>query len=192
MLNCDIMYIQQSIPQITIHLSYIDTLQQVNCDIMYIQQNTPQITIHMLYIDSLQYFNYFKSHIYHPLYVCCDRFSLVVLYIYSYINLDSVVYTLYHNTPGVRCLYITSGMWFVVYSVVYTLYHNPPVVRCLYTSGIWFVVYSVVYNIDTLQQVDCDIMYIQQNTPQITIHLMYIDTLQQVDCNIMYNNKLLI
>ena len=48
--NCDIMYIQQSIPQITIHL-YIDTLQQVNCDIMYIQQNTPQITIHMLYIQ---------------------------------------------------------------------------------------------------------------------------------------------
>ena len=59
--KCDIMYIQQSIPQITIHLSYIDTLQQVNCDIMYIQQNTPQITIHMLYIDALQYFNYFKS-----------------------------------------------------------------------------------------------------------------------------------
>jgi hypothetical protein len=29
---------------------YIDTLQQVNCEIMYIQQNTPQITIHMLYI----------------------------------------------------------------------------------------------------------------------------------------------
>ena len=36
------------------HLSYIDTLQQVNCDIMYIQQNTPQITIHLLYIDTLQ------------------------------------------------------------------------------------------------------------------------------------------
>jgi hypothetical protein len=39
--------------------------------------------------------------------------------------------------------------------------------------------------IDTLQQVDCDIMYIQQSIPQITIHL-YIDTLQQVDCDIMY------
>jgi uncharacterized protein with ATP-grasp and redox domains len=40
--------------------------------------------------------------------------------------------------------------------------------------------------IDTLQQVNCDIMYIQQNTPQITIHLLFIDTLQQVDCDIMY------
>ena len=33
-MNCDIMYIQ-SIPQITIHMLYIDTLQHVDCDIMY-------------------------------------------------------------------------------------------------------------------------------------------------------------
>jgi hypothetical protein len=33
----------------------------------------------------------------------------------------------------------------VVYSAVYTLYHNSPVVRCLYTTcGLRFVVYSVV------------------------------------------------
>ena len=56
------------------------------CDIMYIQQNTPQITIHMLYIDTLQYFNYFKSHIHHPVYVCCDQLSLVGLYIYILIS----------------------------------------------------------------------------------------------------------
>ena len=51
------MYIQQSIPQITIHLLYIDTLQQVNCDIMYIQQSILQITIHLLYIDTIQQVN---------------------------------------------------------------------------------------------------------------------------------------
>ena len=55
--NCDIMYIQQTAPQITIHLLYIDTLQHVDCGIMYIQQNTPQITIHLLYIDTLQQVN---------------------------------------------------------------------------------------------------------------------------------------
>jgi hypothetical protein len=44
--DCVIMYIQQNTPQITIHLLYIDTIQQVDCDIMYIPQNTPQITIH--------------------------------------------------------------------------------------------------------------------------------------------------
>ena len=52
--DCGIMYIQQNTPQITIHLLYIDTIQQVDCDIMYIPQNTPQITIHLLYIDTLQ------------------------------------------------------------------------------------------------------------------------------------------
>jgi Iap family predicted aminopeptidase len=53
-MDCDIMYIQQTTPQITIHLLYIDTLQQVDYDIMYIQQSIPQITIHWLYIDTLQ------------------------------------------------------------------------------------------------------------------------------------------
>jgi hypothetical protein len=38
------MYIQQNTPQITIHLLYIDTLQQVDCDIMYIQQSVSQST----------------------------------------------------------------------------------------------------------------------------------------------------
>ena len=52
-----VMYIQQNKPQITIHMLYIDTLQQVNCDIMYIQQTAPQITIHLLYIDTLQQVN---------------------------------------------------------------------------------------------------------------------------------------
>jgi hypothetical protein len=35
-----------------------------------------------------------------------------------------------------------------------------------------------------------DIMYIQQNTPQITIHLLYIDTIQQVNCDILYTQQL--
>jgi hypothetical protein len=81
------------------------------------------------------------------------------------------------------------NQWIVIHSVVYTLYHNPPVVRCLYTSvyiqqSTPQITIHLLY-IDTLQQVECDIMYIQQNTPQITFHL-YIDTLQQVDCDIMY------
>ena len=45
-------------------------------------------------------------------------------------------------------LYTISGLWFVVYSVVYTLYHIPPVVRCLYTtSGLWFSIYSIIHTI---------------------------------------------
>jgi hypothetical protein len=50
-IDCDIMYIPQNTPQITMHLLYIDTLQLVDCDIMYIPQNTPQITIHLLIVD---------------------------------------------------------------------------------------------------------------------------------------------
>jgi hypothetical protein len=74
----------------------------------------------------------------------------------------------------------------VVFSVVYTIYHNSPVVWCLYTtSGLWFVV-IMVNKKRHLEQVNCDIMYIQQSIPQITIHLLYIDTLQQVNCDIMY------
>jgi hypothetical protein len=68
----------------------------------------------------------------------------------------SVVYTLYHNSPVVWCLYSTSGLWFVVYSVVYTLYHNSPaeyttnhnplvVYRHLTTGGMWYNVYTTEY-----------------------------------------------
>jgi hypothetical protein len=45
---------EQNTPQITFHLLYIETLQQVECGILYIQQSIPQITIHLLYIDTLQ------------------------------------------------------------------------------------------------------------------------------------------
>ena len=89
----------------------------------------------------------------------------------------------------------SGGLWYNVYTTEYTTCtnHNPLVVyRHLTTGGMWYNVYTTEYitihllYIDTLQQVECDIIYIQQNTPQITFHLLYIDTLQQVNCDIMY------
>jgi hypothetical protein len=108
----------------------------------------------------------------------------------------SVVYTLYHNSPVVRCLYTTSGLWFVVYSVVYTLYHNSPVVRCggfgfkyfimfyvlnifiikeitLHYLVFWEKTISLMYTAAVyIQQVDCDLWCIMWYIHYITIHLL--------------------
>ena len=40
-------------------------------------------------------------------------------------------------------------------------------------SSLIFCLCTGKSDIDTLQQVECDIMYIQQSIPQITIHLLY-------------------
>jgi hypothetical protein len=94
----------------------------------------------------------------------------------------------------------------MVYSVVYTIYHNSPVVWCLYTtSGLWFVVIMVnkkrhldwnEITIDKknnwyfahmhklkLFELEHDFIHTnEQSILQITIHLLYIDTIQQVNC----------
>jgi hypothetical protein len=80
----------------------------------------------------------------------------------------SVVSTLYHIPPVVRCLYTTSGLWFSIYSIIHTLFNH--------------------YNEESKKYWENQIWWQLNNLckPQITIHLLYIDTLQQVECDIMY------
>ena len=101
------MYIQQSIPQITIHLLYIDTLQKVNCDIMYIQQTAPQITIHLLYIVTLQQVN-------------CD-----IMYIHNRV---------YYKSQSTCCIYTIQQMNCDIMYIQQSIPQIP--IHLLYTQGL--------------------------------------------------------
>jgi hypothetical protein len=124
------MYIQQSIPQITIHLLYIDTLQQVECDIMYIQQSIPQITIHLLYsIYNISQFTCCMVSIYNQWIVICCHYGQL------------------KKTLGLKWNHNRTGeFWYIVYTTEYTTNHNPIVVyRQLTTGGLYYDILTTDY-----------------------------------------------
>jgi hypothetical protein len=123
---------------------------------MYIQQSIPQITIHLLYIVTLQH-------------VDCGKLIVIC----------GILCCIYNISQFTCCKVSIYNKWIVICSILCCIYVISQFICCkvfIYYNGI----------LETLQQVECDIMYIQQSTPQITIHLLYIDTLQQVNCDIMY------